>query len=296
MTERPWPKERDAELRAMKEAGISNKDIADRAGVSEKLASYHLKDIAPLSDLIDILPSYPKEMLRIPDRPCMLTADWHVPYYDPKWLRRLVKVSQRLGVKDLAIVGDFADESCVARFVRLEQKVGFNDEMKAVLFLLRTLLLLYDDVWWCYGNHEDRLPQALHGQDMLPAATDIVAKDSPGRLHTTNMKTMLLGDWRLEHPKKFSPDAAKVAAQCAAITHTNVACAHGHHFGSRYDVSGQYLGIDLGGLFDVSRQEYLFKTGATTLPTWNPGFWVYANGKVKPFADAFVDWPEYGAE
>ena len=75
-----------------------------------------------------------------------------------------------------------------------------------------------------------------------------------------------------------------------------MACGHAHHFGFKYDVSGQYIGLDLGGMFDVDKQEYLFKTGITTLPQWNPGFWVYKNGKVIPFEDALVDWSKYGTD
>lgn len=106
---------------------------------------------------------------------------------------------------------------------------------------------------------------------------------------------MLLGDgWRLEHPKTFSKDAAKVAATAASIFHRNVACGHGHHIGFRHDASGKYLGVDLGGMFDADKQEYLHKTGITTLPAWNGGFRVYRNGKVWPFEDALTDWGEWG--
>ncbi len=293
-----WPEERQPELEALRASGMTTQDIADMVGVSIQVASYHLKEVEPLGKMIDVLPSYPAEMLRIPDRPCALTADWHAPYFSLKWLRRLLAVSSALKVRDLAIVGDFTDLSWISHYTRLETRGGgLNQDVRVVLSTLQTLLLFYGDVWWCYGNHEDRLPQRLGGQDMMVASAEAAAKNMPGNLHMSDMKSMLLGDhWRLEHPKKFSADAAKVAAACGAIYHMNVACAHGHHFGFKYDVSGQFVGIDLGGMFDMDKQEYLFKTGATTLPTWNAGFWVYANGKVRPFEDAITDWTEYGVE
>lgn len=49
-------------------------------------------------------------------------------------------------------------------------------------------------------------------------------------------------------------------------------------------------------MFDVNKQEYLFKTGITTLPQWQPGFWVYINGKVLPFEDSLTDWSAYGVD
>lgn len=294
-----WPKERQGELEAMKEAGVPTKDIAALVGVSEQVASYHLKNVEPLSDMLDILPDYPEEMLRIPDRPCALTSDWHAPYFSLQWTRRLLAVCTKLKVKDLAIVGDFTDLSWISRFIRKEQRGGgLDSDMRIVLSTLGMLLNFFDDVWWSYGNHEDRLPQMLHGQDMLMAVAEQYATaKGKGRLHMTDMATMLLGgDWRLEHPKTFSRDGAKVAATAAAIYHKHVACGHAHHFGFKYDVSGKYLGLDLGGMFDVDKQEYLFKTGITTLPQWNPGFWVYKNSKVRPFENALVDWAEFNTD
>jgi len=294
-----WPKERDGELKAMREAGMQVKDIAGIVGCSEQVASYHLKDITPLDVMLDILPNYNEEILKIPDRPCALTADWHAPYFSTLWLRRLLAVCSRLGVHDLAIVGDFADMSWISRFVRKEQRGGGLDQDARIIYrTLETLLDFFSDVWWCYGNHEDRLPQRLGGQDMLLASAEAVGRAlGKGRLHSSDMPSMLLGNhWRLEHPKTFSRDGAKVAATAASIYLKNIACGHGHHWGFKYDVSGRFLGIDLGGMFDASKQEYLFKTGITTMPQWQPGFWVYRNGKVLPFEDSFVDWADYGVD
>ncbi|MBU2249834.1 MAG: hypothetical protein KKD77_24010 [Gammaproteobacteria bacterium] len=293
-----WPKERHDELAALREAGTTTKAIAEMVGCSEQVASYHLKDIEPLSKMLDILPDYDKEILQIPDRPCALTADWHAPYFSKLWLRRLIAVCTKLGVKDLAIVGDFADMSWISRFVRKEQRGGGLDQDARIIYkTLDMLLNIFDDVWWCFGNHEDRLPQRLGGHDMLQASAEAVGRRTPGRLHVSDIPTLLLGDkWRLEHPKTFSRDGAKVAASAASIYLKNIACAHGHHFGFKYDVSGRYLGIDLGGMFDVSKQEYLFKTGITTMPQWQPGFWVYRNGKVLPLEDSMTDWKDYSVD
>lgn len=298
MSKGAWPQERDTELKALREAGITTKEIASMVGVSEQVASYHLKDVKPLDGLLDILPDYSRELLRIPDRPCALTADWHAPYFSQLWLKRLLRVSERLGVKDLAIVGDFTDMSWISRFTRKEQRGGGLDmDVRIIFRTLGLLLSVYSDVWWCYGNHEDRLPQKLGGQDMLQASAEAFGSKCAGRLHMTDMPTLLLGNsWRLEHPKTFSRDGAKVGAAAASIYLKNIACGHGHHFGFKYDVSGRFLGIDLGGLFDVSKQEYLFKTGLTTLPQWTPGFWVYKNGKMLPFEDSLTDWSDYKAD
>ncbi len=298
MSKGVWPAERDSELKALREAGISVKEIAQSIDVSEQVASYHLKDVKPLDGLLDILPDYPSELIKIPARPCAWTADWHMPYFSQLWLKRLLKVSEKLKVRDLAIVGDFFDLSWISHYMRKETRGGGLDmDVRIGFKTLGLLLSIYDDVWWCYGNHEDRLPQKLGGQDMMGAAAEAFGSKCTGRLHMSDMPSMLFGsDWRLEHPKTFSRDGAKVGASAASIYLKNIACGHGHHIGFKRDVSGRYLGIDLGGMFDVSKQEYLHKTGLTTLPQWNPGFWVWKNGKLMMCEDSFVDWSAYGSD
>lgn len=292
-----WPKERESELVALRESGTPTVEIARMAGVSEQVASYHLKDVEPITRMLDLLPDYPEEMLKIPEGDCALTSDWHSPYFDMKMVRRLFAVCSVLGVRRLAIVGDFADMAWISRFVRHETRGSLAGDMDITMSVLNMLLSFFDEVYWGGGNHDERLAAALNGEDLLGTMAKWVGKAGMGKLHYTDMRTILLGDdWRLEHPKTFSRDAAKVAAAACAIYHKNVACAHGHHFGFKYDVSGRYIGIDLGGMFDVDKQEYLFKTGIVTLPAFNPGFWVYRNGKVMPFEDSLTDWGEWGTD
>ena len=293
-----WPKERTAELESRREGGETVKSIACELGVSEQMASYHLKHVKPLDDMIDALPDYPGELLQLPDAPCALTADWHAPYYSKKWLKRLLAVCKVLGVKNLAVVGDLTDFSWISRFLRKDSRGGgLAGDIDITLTLLDRLLVNFEHVYWNHGNHEERLAVALHGQDPLFTIAQHGTRHGNGELHMSVSRTMLLGDdWRLEHPKTFNRDAAKIAAAAGAIYHKNIACGHCHRFGFKYDVSGEYIGIDLGGLFDINKQEYLANTGITDLPTWNPGFWVYGAGKVRPFADAFVNWKDFNVE
>ncbi len=290
-----WPKEREPELIAMRQSGVTTRHIAELLGISDQLASYHLKDVEPITKMLDLLPDYPEETVRIPEGPCALTADWHSPYLSMLWVRRLFAVCTKLKVKRLAIVGDFTDLAWISHYIRKETRGSSAEDMEITVSVLGMLLDFFDEVYWSWGNHENRMSNILLGQDLLPVIGRAVAKSHKGRLITTDQQTMLLGnDWRLEHPKTFSRDAAKVAAAAAAIFHKHVACGHAHHFGMKYDVSGQYLGIDLGGMFDIGKQEYLHKGGITVLPAWTPGFWVYKSKKMLPFENALVDWNDYG--
>lgn len=294
-----WPKERQEELEERRLNGERLEHIAKslHPDMKVQMVSYHLKHIQPRRALFDALPDQTKETLRIPDRPCALTADWHSPITSMKWLTRLLKVSHKLKIRDVAIVGDLMDNHHLSKYLSKDHSYSWDDELDLTLQLITRLLEEFDDVWWCYGNHEDRVPAAMKGCDPLTTMVKHIASTLPGKMHMSHQAAMYLGeDWLLVHPKMFSRDGAKTAVDIAAIQHKNVATGHGHHFGMKMDISGKYVGLDLGGLFEADKTSYLFDTGMTNMPNWQPGFWTYAHGKVRPFADAFVNWAEFEAE
>lgn len=287
-----WPRERQQELIELRESGASLEEVAQQAGVSRETARYHLNGIIPLGKMVNALRTYPHELVQIRGD-CALTSDWHAPYFSMKWLKRLLAVCRKLEVYQLAIVGDLTDFKWLSHYVKTQDSL--REELTVVTSLIRLLLSSFDRVYWSRGNHEERLLRVLDGQDILPLLAELMAKGEAGELKLTDAPTMLLDDnWRLEHPKTYSRDATKVATAVAAIFHKNVASAHGHFIGYKHDVSGEYIGLDLGGMFDIEKQEYLYLGGVTTHPRWNPGFWIYRDGRPRPFDNALINWDEWG--
>jgi hypothetical protein len=290
-----WPSgTEERKLFKMWRGGKSVADVAKAAGVSETTAREHLNQMYRLDEMVATLPTYPEQVLQI-NGDIALTSDWHAPYFSMKWLRRLLAVSRKLKIRQLAIVGDLTDFKWISTYLVRDRTHGdLNYEFQVVISLLQVLLRNFDRIYWSRGNHEDRLLHRLEGHDMLPALADLVQQNEPWELFITPSSTMLLNaTWRLEHPKTYSRDAARVASQLAAIFHKNVACGHGHFIGYKHDISGHYVGIDLGGMFDRGKQEYLHLGGVTTHPRWNPGFWVYHKGKPEPFDSALTIWEDY---
>lgn len=288
-----WPTgETEQHLIDMREKGAEVREIAAIAGVSEATARLHLNGIIPLDKMIDALKCYPKELIQI-HGDCALTSDWHAPYFSMKGLKRLLAVCRELEIYQLAIVGDLTDFKWLSVFMKTEGSL--REELRIVTSLIKVLLSSFDRIYWCRGNHEDRLLRTLEGQDILPVLAELMAKSEKGELILTEAPTMLLDDnWRLEHPSSYSRDAMKVACQIAEIFQKNVASAHGHFIGYKHEKSGKYIGLDLGGMFDVEKQEYLHRGGVTTHPRWNPGFWIYQDGKPQPFEDALINWKKWG--
>lgn len=293
-----WPtgKQETELIRLREEESLSITEIAQAAGVSYSTASFHLNGIIPLKELVNSLPTYSEELLQIRGD-CALTSDWHAPYFSMKWLKRLLCVCTKLEIHQLAIVGDLADMKWISHYLKHDLRTSAEQELRIIHSLIQVLLQCFDRVYWSKGNHEDRLLEGLGNQNILPILAELMAKGQAGELITTKAPTIFLNDtWRLDHPKTYSRDAARVASQVAAIFHKNVACAHGHFMGYKHDISGDFVGIDLGGMFDIEKQEYLYMTGATTHPRWNPGFWIYRNGKPEPFDSALVNWKEWGVD
>lgn len=289
-----WPSGHQEEiLIEMREKGSTLSQIAEMAGVSYSTATLHLNGILPLEKMVRRLPTYPDEVLHIKGD-CALTSDWHSPYFSMKWLKRLLAVCTKMEINQLAIVGDLFDLKWISQYLVRDRRGSLEEEFRITISLLQVLLRFFDRVYWSKGNHDDRILSALQGHDILPVMADLISEKEQGELITTPSSTIFLNErWRLEHPKTYSRDAAKVASSLAAILHRNVACAHGHFIGYKHDVSGKYIGIDLGGIFDRDKQEYLHLGGITTHPRWNPGFWIYRNGKPEPFDDALVNWKEW---
>lgn len=285
-----WPKERQAEFETLRNGGASYQSIAELAGVSVQLVKYHLKSKSGL-----VTPDYAEERLHIPEVPCALTADWHIPYYSKMWLDRLLAVRKALNLNHLAIVGDLMDFKWLSKYPVKDRRGGLALDFEVALNLLDLLLEEFTDVWWVYGNHEDRLQVTLRGHDILPSIFNHSASLHTGNLHLSAQRSMMLGtNWQLEHPQAFSRDGCRVAKEICAQEQRNVATGHSHHFGFEYDVSGKFVGVDLGGMFAEEAQDYMYNNGGTTFPKWVNGFWVYmGGGVVRPFADAFVDWGEF---
>lgn len=290
-----WPtgKEEQALIELREEKGASLAEIAQLAGVSISTASVHLNGIIPLARMVARLPRYPEKFLQIRGDTA-LTSDWHSPYFSMKWLKRLLVVCRKLEISQLAIVGDLTDLKWASSWLTKDPTGSLEEELKISVSLLQLLLMTFDRVYWCYGNHEDRLIKALKGHDILPVMAELVSQTREGELFTSKAPTILLDDtWRLEHPKTYCRNATMLAAQLTTIFHKDVGIAHGHMIGYKHDISGKYLGIDLGGMFDMEKQEYLYLSGVTTHPRWNPGFWIYKDQKPRPFDDALINWDEW---
>ena len=100
---------------------------------------------------------------------------------------------------------------------------------------------------------------------------------------------LFIGDeWMVVHPRSYSQISTSVARRLAEKYHKNIINAHGHFVGMAYDRSGKFLAIDLGGMFETKKVDYI-NLRTTTHPNWKNGFGALYNGKFHFFTDE-TDW------
>jgi hypothetical protein len=223
---------------------------------------------------------------------CMITSDWHVPYHDVELCKNMVRLADKLKIKQLAIVGDLFDGATLSIFDPQDIAFDVGEELRTTQQTLLHLLKFFDRIYWCLGNHEMRFLRSVKFQlDLVDLAGFLVKND---KVATTPLPYMVLESggytFRLTHPRSYSRIAMRVAAQLALNFQTNVMAAHGHLFGFCMDASNRFRCIDLGGMFDAHKLAYKVVGGDTTHPMPSSGFWVMRNGITTPYSNSVCDW------
>ena len=219
----------------------------------------------------------------------IITADYHSPYYSILWHNRSLAIAERFGIKKLVVIGDLVDFG-FASFFYADHKPGIADESDENKRLIQSMLAQFDEIVVVKGNHEDRLGRNTNG--IIQARYLFELWSGPAWktrfLYSLYDKLTIGGEWLCVHPKSYSQKAGIASRQLASIHLKNIINTHGHHVGWNYDPSGKFLAVDLGGMFDVDKIEYL-NIKSTTHPRWNSGFGMFRNGYFHLF-DERTDW------
>ena len=274
-----WTPEALDRLRAMRAAGIQGGQIAATLGVSlmcvnNAIFRYGLTR-GVLEENLDI-PVFRGD-LKLPMDDYLITCDYHSPYYSVLWHNRSLQIAERFSLKKIIVIGDLVDFG-FASFFYADHKPGIADEADENKRLIQSLLTQFEEIIVVKGNHEDRLGRQTNGIIQARYLFESWAGSDYGKRFRYSLYDKLtIGDkWLCVHPKSYSQKAGIASRQLASIHLKNIVNTHGHHIGRNYDPSGRFLAIDLGGMFDVEKIEYL-NMKSTTHPRWNPGFGMLRN-------------------
>ena len=225
----------------------------------------------------------------LPDDNYMISCDYHSPYHSEIYINRFLQVADKFKIRKNVIVGDLFDMDFAkwALFKQAkdegEQESTLDKEIARVEPVIQALDY-FDKNILVMGNHEFRVDRMTGGTIQSRHLMKLFWGDNFARKITASPydKMRIGDDWLVVHPHSYSQIGGSVAIRLAEKYHRHTLNAHGHFIALRYDRSGEYMGIDLGGMFDTQKVEYINKT-TTTHPFWNNGFGMIYNGKFYHF-------------
>lgn len=277
-------KPEDALYVAMAAKGMSNRAIAKICDVDEATVRRGLKRIdykrylVPL-DLDDRFAYNLNRPIVVEDPSVAITADWHVPLYDPTYVNYFIETARARGARTLIAAGDFFNFDALSRFDPKQEDAGLEFELSEATAVMRVLLESFDRIVYLWGNHDGRLTKALGFAIQFKEAMKLVfgslGQEALEILEFSNLDHCWLkqGDgreWYVCHPENYNRNPLTTARVLASKFNANVITAHSHHCAIGYGTDGKKVIAEVGGLFDKDKTAYLQKT--TTHPTWQQGF------------------------
>jgi len=214
-----------------------------------------------------------------------ICSDVHAPFHSELWVNRFLMMADLFRVKKAIMVGDLLDCQFASKWYS-EDSVGLDKEIDSVRSLFNVLGSAFEKIYWCRGNHENRIGMMTDGAVQLRH----LGRSFAGELWDKKIsysrydKFFVGDDWMLVHPKSYRQAVISVARELAAKYLRNIINTHGHFVGSGYDKSGRFQCYDLGGLFDVSKVDYA-QLNTTTHPAWGNGFGILRAGKLWHFTE-----------
>lgn len=275
--------------------GWSNRRIARHLGVDESTVRRALQSIGYQRDLIPLMEAEDEERFRIElDAPIvhkgdvLITADWHIPLYDPEYVNEMIMTAQREGLKHLIVAGDFFNFDSLSQYDPKQEDAGLERELSEGAAVMRVLMETFDTIYYLWGNHDARLHRALgfaiQFREAMKMVFGVLGEDVLNRVVFTNLDHMWVEgdngvDWYICHPKNYASVPLNNARRLASKFNANVITAHSHHCAVGYGPDGEKVCAEIGGLFDRHKTAYLQRT--TTFPTWQQGYAYLKDGVLR---------------
>ena len=196
-----------------------------------------------------------------------IAGDWHSPFIDWDLFDVLQSECEEYGVKTLFVPGDFWDCDNFSIFTKQCHTATFEAEVKNVAVMMDILADMFDKVYFCRGNHENRWMNRTNSSSNMEHLFNTTGNHNLNYEVTRDDHMYLFNGgekWLLAHPKSFRQANLSVAKTLASKFLCNVISCHGHQWAQGRDVSGQFRVLDGGGMFDKRSLAYLRDT--TTYP------------------------------
>lgn len=275
------------------DAGLSNRQIATRLGVNESTVRRNLDAIEYQRNMIPVELEPFEERFRVDlDKPIrhegdlMITADWHIPLYDPRYVNEMLRTANRESLGSLCIGGDFFNFDALSAYDPKQAEAGLERELGEAIAVMRVLLETFDNVYFIWGNHDARMHKALgykiQFRDAMRMCFGELGSEALSKITFTNLDHMWVDTdetpWYICHPVSYSRTPLASARALISKVQANVITAHSHHCAIGHGVDGTLVAAEIGGLFDRDKTAYLQRS--TTFPTWQQGYGWLKEGRL----------------
>lgn len=280
----------------------SNYDLARELGCDEatirraKKRPEYKPHLIPEDDYPPITVDRP---IVIRDADAIITADWHVPLYDPEYVNAMIERARHLDVRTLVIAGDFFNFDALSAYDPKQDEAGLEGEIEAAQSVMSVLGETFDRIVFVWGNHDARLHRALGYKMQFKTAMNLVfgelGRDLLAKIEFTNLDHVWFEfseappdrrRWYICHPQSYSRIPLSTARQLTAKMNANVITAHAHHCAVGYGTDGRKIAAEIGGFFDRTKTQYLQRS--TTFPNWQQGYGYLLGGRF------FLTTPDWG--
>jgi hypothetical protein len=223
-----------------------------------------------------------------------IVHDVHAPTTDLNMARRVIPVSEKLGVKRLILAGDLLNMELFSSYDQIIDSPHFEQELNAVRFLLQYWGQYFEEMYWIRGNHEDRWFKAMKGSATMERLRNMIGgiahvQVSDRDVIKINTDT---GLWIVPHGANYSVQQLNVADVIAQKYQAHVVMGHQHHCAKGWDRFGRYVIVDNGGLFDKDNLHYV-QLKTTKSPEMKTGFTVLKGGFAHVFGESpYTNWEE----
>lgn len=282
------PKNEPGQYVALREQGLTLREIGDKLGVSEASVrrGLHAAKHKPY-----LIPSYARENLdAIMETPLVLnsrklgsgaiTADWHHPLADYNLINSFLDHAVSVGATNyLLVAGDWFNIDALSAFdFKDDRNAGLERELYGSTITMERVLQVFDRVYLSWGNHDARVHKALGYKVSFSRAMRMMFADLDNelmkRITLSNLDHVLIdtpnGRYTICHPKNYNSAPLTTARKLASKLLTHVLTGHSHHTAIGHDPSGKFVCGELGGFFDAEKTAYLQRT--TTFPNWQNGY------------------------
>jgi hypothetical protein len=241
------------------------------------------------------------------DTNAMVTADWHIPVFDPFLTNQMILEAQARNIKTLVIAGDYFNFDALSQYDPKQETAGLDRELAEGLAVMRVLDRTFDRIIYVWGNHDVRMHRALGYKTQFKSAMQMtfgaLGLELLSKIEFTNLDHiwLVLGEpdfeeedengqarelydryrpekrWYICHPQAYSSIPLSGARRLVSKHNANVVTAHSHHCAIGFGPDGVLQAVEAGGLFDRKKTAYLKRS--TTFPTWQQGYGFLLGGR-----------------